>query len=111
MDTRAAVLQQAHRDAVYQALGKGLRFWLIRAAAVESLRVDSKDYRRTPFKWSAVARFMWLPVLLVICEMPTAQMAYAERGSVTAVVHLVVMVVVTGVGLISLLGGYGSCSS
>ena len=48
---------------------------------------------------------MWLPVLLVICEMPTAQMVYAERGSVTAVVHLVVMVVVTGVGLISLLGG------
>ena len=90
---------------------KAFGFGSSAAAAVESLRVDRKDSRRTPFKWSAVARFMELPVIARDMQIATAQMAYAERGSVTAVVHLVVMVVVTGVRSTSLLGGYGSCSS
>ena len=86
------VLQRADRDTVYQALGLGIRRALGRAAAVERLREYDPYDRRTPFRWSAVARFLGPLALLVICVSPTAQSVSAERGTVSAIIHLLVMV-------------------
>lgn len=91
MHTRP-VLQRPDRDTVYQALGRGIRNALSRAAAVERLRVYDMADQRTPFRWSAVARFLCPLALLVICVSPTAQSVSAERGTVSAIIHLLVMI-------------------
>lgn len=93
------------RNAVHRALDWGIRYSLSQAAAVEFLRPEGLPHRRTPFRWSDVARFALPPAALVLLETPTAQMVHAEQGNVSAVIHLAVMAAIVVVGWFSLRSG------
>jgi hypothetical protein len=101
-------LPQVDLGDVYGALDGRIRSALNRAAVVEALREErkrDKGYPWLPFRLSAVARFIWLPLVLTICVSPTAQMVLAERGRISAVAHLIVIVFVGVVGWLSLRSG------
>ena len=92
------VLQRTGQGAVYQVLDRGTRRALSRAAAVELLRKPKVPSQRTPFRWSGVARFTGILALFLICISPTALFVLRERGTVVAIIHLILMVLVSAAG-------------